>query len=414
MNLSNAKLILSIFVLLVFTQNTFAQRGERGANFDKLKQELNLTDDQVSKIESINVDAKEKMIALRKSEDTDKREKMKALRAEKEAAMRAILTEEQAEKLDALQTERKENRKAKFEARKDYKEANKDKFKSMRLEMKRYYQEMVYPTLIEKRTELDRSISADDKTTINELRALVQKDKAEMKARKKASSMEGKSKDGKASKFKMKTRKMPHNRGMKHTFKHNDEARTTLKNLASKYENEIKSIHEELEPTMKEWKQFAKDTKQKYLGDMPEGMHEKHKKHRHTDGEHKEGKHMQRHAEKSMMKKAAFLLLDPNVKIATDELIFEGDTPAQKGFVNAFPNPAAESQTIEFEVLESGKVVVDIVDKTGKVINNVFNGVLEAGTQKVNVNLQNIGNDIYFYRISDAIGTRSHEIIVKK
>lgn len=105
------RLFLSLVILLSFSFTLVnAQEGRReGRRGFALPQELNLSNEQQQKVESVNADFKAKMTELRSKSDLtkeDKRAKMKELRKEHRDAINNILTPEQQEKMKELKAKR--------------------------------------------------------------------------------------------------------------------------------------------------------------------------------------------------------------------------------------------------------------------------------------------------------------------
>ncbi|MFK8008640.1 MAG: T9SS type A sorting domain-containing protein [Saprospiraceae bacterium] len=100
--------------------------------------------------------------------------------------------------------------------------------------------------------------------------------------------------------------------------------------------------------------------------------------------------------------KRLFLLLDPTDDFAFDIQNFE---PGEGQHVaSTFPNPASKNQTLEFHTQQDGKVIVEIIDESGKVVKVISNENRMKGNQKLEVNLQDLNSQIYFYRISSDEG----------
>lgn len=69
-------------------------------------------------------------------------------------------------------------------------------------------------------------------------------------------------------------------------------------------------------------------------------------------------------------------------------------------YIEVFPNPAANSLTLNYNLKSSGKVKVDLLDISGRLVESAFEGNKPAGahTQKMQVN--NLAPGIYFVRLS--------------
>lgn len=102
-------------------------RGEeREVQIEKWKTELNLSDEQVTKIQAANKKRKEQMDKLReekKGERKENIEKVKGISEEFDKEMKAILTPEQYAKFDQMRDDKREQVKEKMkEKRKERKE----------------------------------------------------------------------------------------------------------------------------------------------------------------------------------------------------------------------------------------------------------------------------------------------------
>lgn len=85
-------------------------RQDAKKRFEKLCDDLKLTDDQKKKAQPIWVDTEKKMTALHDDKslsDDQKKAKMKTIHEEGEKKFRAVLTPDQQKKLDALKEEGK-------------------------------------------------------------------------------------------------------------------------------------------------------------------------------------------------------------------------------------------------------------------------------------------------------------------
>ena len=100
--------------------------------------------------------------------------------------------------------------------------------------------------------------------------------------------------------------------------------------------------------------------------------------------------------------KRLFLLLDPAGDFSFDIESFEVGEGQHVAAV--FPNPANRNQTLEFNTQQDGKVTIEIIDESGKVVKVVSSENRMKGNQKMEVNIQDLNSQIYFYRISSDEG----------
>ncbi|MBK7869689.1 MAG: T9SS type A sorting domain-containing protein [Saprospiraceae bacterium] len=166
-----------------------------------------------------------------------------------------------------------------------------------------------------------------------------------------------------------------------------EESHNKVKALVDKYGADIETLYSEIATQEKQWQADRKAIFEKY-NPKKEGTKAPHQKKARPERTNERG---------DFHKKLSFLLLNPNAETPAETKQIERK-------VNTFPNPASEKQNLEFEVMQAGKVLVEIIDQQGNVVKTVFNGTLEKGTTKLEVSLENLKNKFYFYRITDAAG----------
>ena len=252
---------LIIAALLLGSTVTLAQHhghrhGPKGSPFkaiEELEEELKLTPEQKASIEALQQKIKDAHKEQRKEEQKAREERhaqRKAMHESLKSEIDAILTPEQAQLLQ-------EHHEIKMA---DAKAAR----KSMRKAMDEYHTQNVAPVLLAQRQKLEDKISEEDKATLAKIRA-------EHKP-----TREGKKKDAEQ------RTPRPH--------------KETIKALVQKYNEDIKTLMDEIEPQREQWR---KDMKAIAEANMP-ADHEK----GHMRKEHHKGKHG--------IKSARFLLMDPD------------------------------------------------------------------------------------------------------
>ena len=100
--------------------------------------------------------------------------------------------------------------------------------------------------------------------------------------------------------------------------------------------------------------------------------------------------------------KRLFLLLDPASDFSIDLPSFEAGEGQH--VASTFPNPANRNQTLEFHTQQDGKVTIEIINESGKLVKVISSENRTKGNQKLEVNLQDLNSQIYFYRISSDEG----------
>ncbi|MCI5084246.1 MAG: hypothetical protein MRY78_21270 [Saprospiraceae bacterium] len=80
----------------------------------------------------------------------------------------------------------------------------------------------------------------------------------------------------------------------------------------------------------------------------------------------------------------------------------------------AYPSPAHTNQTLELNIPQSGNLVIDIIDQNGSVLQSVFNGNIPDGPQKFNVDISRLEGSVLYYRIISAAGQSTLKILITK
>ncbi|MCK5741033.1 MAG: fibronectin type III domain-containing protein, partial [Chlorobi bacterium] len=90
----------------------------------------------------------------------------------------------------------------------------------------------------------------------------------------------------------------------------------------------------------------------------------------------------------------------------TDEMTFTTSTnisvleiPHIATNISAAPNPMSNATTISFNMIEAGNIVIDIYDINGNVIDNVFSGFADKGSNSYIWNAEGLSNSVYYYSI---------------
>jgi hypothetical protein len=79
-----------------------------------------------------------------------------------------------------------------------------------------------------------------------------------------------------------------------------------------------------------------------------------------------------------------------------------------------YPNPFNPVTSIKFSLPKSGIVKLEIIDVTGKIVDNLVNEKLEAGTYSINWNADKFSSGIYFYRITAGDYYQTRKMILVK
>ncbi|MDT3740423.1 MAG: PKD domain-containing protein [Candidatus Kapabacteria bacterium] len=80
---------------------------------------------------------------------------------------------------------------------------------------------------------------------------------------------------------------------------------------------------------------------------------------------------------------------------------------------SAYPNPANDEIQIKINANTSGNCNIKLYDLLGTEVMNIFEGMLESGTEKVfNISLSNLQTGTYYYTISSPQGFSSEKIVI--
>lgn len=90
------------------------------------------------------------------------------------------------------------------------------------------------------------------------------------------------------------------------------------------------------------------------------------------------------------------------------------DTPQGFVFKPASPNPCSSSTTLEFGLHDTSPVLVALYDLTGNRVLILTNKTYRAGYYNLVLNTSELGNGIYFCRLSTNNGVSTQRIIVSR
>lgn len=106
--------------------------------------------------------------------------------------------------------------------------------------------------------------------------------------------------------------------------------------------------------------------------------------------------------------------------IAFETIIIEG-TPSNFSVnesvievAKVMPNPASDFSVLVYNIKESAKVDVKILDITGKVVRQINEGTKQAGTYTTVLNLNELANGTYVYQVSANGHTTTGRLVVAK
>lgn len=231
---------------LSITWMGYAQPHEERAkqHWEKMAEELKLTEEQRLKMNEIN-DQYLPQIAALKNAQGENREAIEKLRRERQEKVKALLTKEQAEQLEALKKERK------------------DRNKEMQKELRQYRKENILPVLRVHRSEFDKLLTEEEKKIITDLSNRQKMLKTHQMGKEKSEmGKESKGKDGKKGKNEMMDKQRVNFR---------KDCKEKLKPIIEAHKAELQKVDSDLEGQRLDWENQMKMIREKYKSDRQEG-----------------------------------------------------------------------------------------------------------------------------------------------
>jgi hypothetical protein len=88
--------------------------------------------------------------------------------------------------------------------------------------------------------------------------------------------------------------------------------------------------------------------------------------------------------------------------------------PTEYQLYQNYPNPFNPVTSIKYDVPKTGLVKIKVYDLTGKLVDVLVNGEMEAGAYEVNFNGMNYASGVYFYRFESADYTKVMRMVLIK
>jgi M6 family metalloprotease-like protein len=97
---------------------------------------------------------------------------------------------------------------------------------------------------------------------------------------------------------------------------------------------------------------------------------------------------------------------------AADIILESEKLPGQYMLLQNYPNPFNPMTTIKFSAPEKEHAILSVYNSRGQFIENVIDGILEAGWHNVNINAENYASGLYIYRLQIGEFSMSKKMIV--
>ncbi len=82
--------------------------------------------------------------------------------------------------------------------------------------------------------------------------------------------------------------------------------------------------------------------------------------------------------------------------------------------LTVFPNPSGNSAEVKFNLVKSSNVILELFNLEGKYIGNIFTGNLNAGDNKIKVNLDTVAVGMYLIKFSDGVHQQFTNLVKEK
>ncbi|MGB1241043.1 MAG: T9SS type A sorting domain-containing protein [Chitinophagales bacterium] len=365
----------------------------------KITEELNLSPAQALQLKVIHEKYETSIQELRTKSEGSRQENFEAfkeIRQSQKASFQEVLTEEQMTLFQQKKQEHKRDRRQNryhFNKREGHKKGK----HTLKKELRSYVKTNAIPALQTQRAKLERSISSEDKSIIKALRAKIEPARLQLKENRKEMRQGFRSgtRPSEEERLALRTLKEEHHKDV-------EQVRT----LADKYSEQIEVLKTEIKTDIQQWRTDIKEITRKHFEENGEAMR--------TQGFRHCSKGMREHSflKHRWLSKVGFLLLDPNKDYTTESLVTT-DQNLEERAVNVFPNPTHQANTIQFEVNKAGNVRIDLVSRSGAFIRTILDEYKLEGKHQLKVDISNLTEHLYYYRISDESGQTTKEFIVK-
>lgn len=261
----------------------------------------------------------------------------------------------------------------------------------MRREVKAYCQANVLPVLRQQRQKLEPQLAAADRAQLATWRSQLQGLKEQGRTLRQAAKPAEGSAPGPRPELTEAQREQAHQLRFQAQG-----IMLSVAEMARRYDGPLRKLTEELQPQKEKW---AADIKDIVAKNAPLEQQQK-----------MAGRQGRRHSEgpgslRRYFKPAMFLLLDPNAP---------ADGPDGRGFGSSsfYPNPAAATTQLEYEVKKAGPVRVDLLDKDGHQLRTLLpETAQDKGTHTQALNLGDLPAGTYFYKITTKNGIQTKRFV---
>ncbi|MFC6224646.1 T9SS type A sorting domain-containing protein [Hymenobacter artigasi] len=259
----------------------------------------------------------------------------------------------------------------------------------IRREVRAYFQANVLPVLQQQRQKLEPQLTAADRTQLATYRTQLKALKDQGQALRRSVAPAGTAAPATRPALTEAQQKQAHDLRF--------QARGIMLNvaqMAQKYDAPIAQLTQEVAPQKEKWATDIKAIVAKTA--TPEQQQRM---------AAMQGRKHERGGLRRFFKPAAFLLLDPNAPAANKNEQGVGNT-------SFYPNPAAPTSQLDYDVRKAGPVTIDLLDKDGNKLRTlVSEASQEKGPQTQQLDLHDVPAGTYFYKITTKGGTQTKRFV---
>ena len=92
----------------------------------------------------------------------------------------------------------------------------------------------------------------------------------------------------------------------------------------------------------------------------------------------------------------------------------DGYTPMEIKLEQIYPNPFNPTTTINFSIVNSGNVNLNVYNFSGQLVNSLVSGQMSAGSHTVNFDASNLSAGVYYYTLEANSMTMTNKMVLVK
>ncbi|MEM6802454.1 MAG: T9SS type A sorting domain-containing protein [Bacteroidota bacterium] len=294
--------------------------------------------------------------------------------------------------------------------RKSLSEADKEKFRASKQELKAYVEKEIKPIISSQRTKLDTYLSTSEKEEVESIRQA--SNELKVSSRSFRSAMREKSGD----KRELSEEELAKSRELQ---KQKRQIHSRAYAIIDAHETEVYQLLDELKPNMETWRSDMREIRKKHAPDgfqkrgegarsQPRGKGGRHSGMRGDMLKSSRGYGPGRGGMRNISQlrnPVSFLLFEEKAALPFEE---------EEMSLEVYPNPSFQNNTLKYELSQADKVEISIYNDQGNLVKSLFSGNQEAGTHKQSFDLSELKEGMYIYRIKTSAGIHTQKLIIEK